>query len=255
MEDITNKELHIQALDAAKELSDLGPDIVFSMQLTEKKRLYYLVIEAFRSFSAFCILIKKNFLVQSSSILRMFVEQMSKIVILYEHPEIYDTFVKHCKVREEVLDMSQKERKRKVIEVFDLNENQYTNALSYLDYGWIKSLNKDGKYGYHEMLNLSCMENTTILKWVDHMDQFIHQNVNSLSIDYAGFEQMKYEYIHFSLICFDKFYVSFHNLIVEKYPTYGLMPKNSLMKQGDTIFENKFSPIYDKTLLDSERVH
>ena len=147
-----DKNQYSHLLITAQKISDNGPKAVDDLRVTEQKRLYSLIVEAFRSFSAFSRLIRMHFLVQSCAVLRLFIEEVSKIVILEQHPEIYDTFARHCQVREMVLDMSQKDRKKTVIREFELGENQFSNALSYLDYGWIKSLNDRGQYGYHEML-------------------------------------------------------------------------------------------------------
>lgn len=232
-----NKKLYLEVLSIAQEIADNGPTLVNTLKVTEKKRLYSLIVEAFRSFSAFSRLVRMHFLVQSSAVLRLFVEEVSKITILSEHEELYGLFEKHCIAREEIIDMTQKERKLKVLEIFELNKNQYDNALAYLDYGWIKPISKEGKYGYHEMLKFACIEGSTILKWIDNLDQFIHQNVNSLSLSSEGFELFELDNIYLSCIFFEKLFVAFHNLT-----------KKEFTFNGVKLFEDKFWPLYEKML-------
>ena len=240
-------EQYLSLLNTAQLISNYGPMAVNELKVTEKKRLYSLIIEAFRSFSAFSALIKNHFLVQSSAVLRMFVEQVSKIVILEQHPELYETFEKHCEVRESVLDMTQRERKKYVLEAFNLNENQYLNALSYLDYGWIKSLNKDGHYGYHEMLKLACCENSSILTYIDHLDQFIHQNIDSHSLSEEGFKYLELDNMYLSFICFEKLLVSFCNLAIEK--------KLCFTIKGKKVLEEMYWPEYEKIIKKEDKMN
>ena len=232
-----NKQLYLEVLTIAQQISDYGPALVDSLKVTEKKRLFSLIVEAFRSFGAFSRLIRMHYLVQSSAVLRLFIEETSKVTILSEHPELYDAFEKHCKVREEVLEMTQKQRKLKVIEAFGLNKNQYENALSYLDYGWTKPISKEGKYGYHEMLKLACVEDSTILKWVDNLDQFIHQNIDSHSLTNEGFGLFELDNIYLACIFFEKLFVSFHNIT-----------RKEFVINGERLFEDKFWPLYEKML-------
>ena len=238
-----NNEL-LFALNVAEELSDYGPAIIEQLQVTEKKRLYSLMVEAFRSFSAFSKLIKSHYFVQSCAILRMFAEQMCKTVILSEHQELYNLYEKHCIVREEILDLSQRDRKRRVVEIFKLNSSQYTNSLSYLDYGWIKPLNKNGLYGYHEMLKLACAEGSSIITFIDHLDQFIHQNLNTLSLKPESVPLFEDENVYCSLICFEKFFVAFHNLTGKEF-----------VIKGEKLFEDKFWPLYEKMLKPGDTIN
>ena len=144
---VKDKELYLNFLVVTQNISDYGPKAVDDLKVTKQKRLYSMIIEAFRSFSAFSRLIRMDFLVQSCAVLRVFIEEVSKIVILEQHPELYEVFEKHCQVRESLIEMTQKERKKIVLKEFNLSDNLYNNALSYLDYGWIKSISKEGKYG------------------------------------------------------------------------------------------------------------
>lgn len=232
-----DREQYLKVLEIAQEISDYGPAIVDNLRVTEKKRLYSLIVESFRSFSAFSRLIRRDFLVQSSAVLRLFVEEISKVVILVEHPELYDAFVKNCQAREEVMDMTQKQRKLRVMEIFGLSKNQYDNALAYLDYGWIKPISKEGKYGYHEMLKLACVEGSSVLKWIDNLDQFIHQNIDSHSLTPEGFGLFELDNIYFGCIAFEKLFVAFHNLTGKEF-----------VIKGERLFEDKFWPEYEKML-------
>lgn len=232
-----DRKQYLKVLEIAQEISDYAPAIVDNLIVTEKKRLYSLIVESFRSFSAFSRLIRTHFLVQSSAVLRLFVEEISKVVILVEHPELYDVFVKHCQAREEVLDMTQKQRKLRVMEIFGLSKNQYNNALAYLDYGWIKPISKEGKYGYHEMLKLACVEGSSVLKWIDNLDQFIHQNIDSHSLTREGFGLFELDNIYFGCIAFEKLFVAFHNLTGKEF-----------VIKGEKLFEDKFWPEYEKML-------
>lgn len=227
-----DRELYLKTLEVAQKISDCGPAIINDLQVIEKKRLYSLIVEAFRSFSAFSRLIRMHFLVQSSAVLRLLVEETSKITILVEHQELYDTFVKHCKAREEVLDMTQKQRKLRVMEIFGLSKNQYDNALAYLDYGWIKSISKEGKYGYHEMLKLAHVEGSAVLKWIDNLDQFIHQNVDSLSLTNEGFRLFELDFIYLACITFEHLFNTFCNLA----------------GKHSKVYEDEFWPLYEKML-------
>lgn len=228
-----DREQYLKVLKIAQEISDYGPDMINCLRVTEKKRFYSLIVESFRSFSAFSRLIRMHFLVQSSAVLRLFVEEISKVVILVEHPELYDTFVKHCQAREEVMDMTQKQRKLRVMEIFGLSKNQYDNALAYLDYGWIKPISKEGKYGYHEMLKLAFFEDSTILKWIDKLDQFIHQSIDSCSLTQEGFNLFELENIYFGCVAFEKLFIAFHNLAGKEF-----------VIKGERLFEDKFWPEY-----------
>lgn len=232
-----DREQYLKVLEIAQEISDYGPAIVDKLRVAEKKRLYFLIVESFRSFSAFSRLIRMHFLVQSSAVLRLFVEEISKVVILVEHPELYDAFVKHCQAREEVMDMTQKQRKLRVMEIFGLSKNQYDNALAYLDYGWIKPINKEGKYGYHEMLKLAYAEGSSVLKWIDNLDQFIHQNIDSHSLTPEGFGRFELDNIYFGCIAFEKLFVAFHNLT-----------RKEFVINGERLFEDRFWPEYEKML-------
>lgn len=239
-----DKKLYLDALSVAQEISDFGPALVNSLKVAEKKRLYSIIVEAFRSFSAFARLIRMDFLVQSSAVLRLFVEEVSKIEILVKHPELYETFEKHCRAREEVIDLSQKERKLKVMDIFGLSKKQYDNALSYLDYGWIKPISKEGKYGYHEMLKLAHGGGSSILKWVDNLDQFIHQNINPLSLTPDGFELFVMDNIYFGCLAFEHLFVAFHNLTRKKF-----------LIKGERLFEDKFWPLYEKMLKPGDKIN
>lgn len=243
MED-KNQYLHL--LITAQEISDNGPKAVDDLRVTEQKRLYSLIVEAFRSFSAFSRLIRMHFLVQSCAVLRLFIEEVSKIVILEQHPELYDTFVRHCQVREMVLDMSQKDRKKTVLREFGLRENQFSNALSYLDYGWIKSLNDRGQYGYHEMLKLACVENSTILAYIDNLDQFIHQNIDSHSLTHEGFEAFELDNMYLAFIGFEKLLVSFHNLNTERRLCFAI--------NGKRVLEDIYWPEYEKIIKPEDKL-
>lgn len=241
-----DKKQYLKVLTIAQEISDYGPKAVDDLRVVEKKRLYSLIVEAFRSFSAFSRLIRMHYLVQSCAVLRLFVEEVSKIVILEQHPEVYDIFVRHCQVREMVLDMSQKDRKRTVLKEFGLGENQFGNALSYLDYGWIKPLSDKGLYGYHEMLKLACVENSTILAYIDNLDQFIHQNIDSHSLTNEGFEGFELDNIYMALIGFEKLLVSFHNLNAEKRLCFAI--------NGKRVLEDIFWPVYEKIIKPGDKI-
>lgn len=241
---MAKKEQYLSLLRKAQVISDLGPQAVNELKVTEKKRLYSMIIEAFRSFSAFSRLIQSDYMVQSCAVLRMFIEEISKIVILEQHPELYDEFARHCQVREKVLDMSQKERKKTVLQEFGLSEKQYSNALSYLDYGWVRSLNKNGAYGYHEMLKLACVENSTVLAYIDNLDQFIHQNLDSHSITSEGFEIAELDNMYLSFIEFEKLLVSFQNLTQKVFAI-----------QGKRVLEDIFWPDYLNLLQPGDRIH
>lgn len=238
----TNKNnLYLDVLNTAQCISDLGPTFVHNLKVTEKKRLYTLIIEAFRSFSAFSRLIKEHYLVQSSAVLRMFVEQTMKISILVEHPALYDIYSEHCQLREQILDISKVERKQKIIEHFNLNKSE--SAFSYLDYGWIKTINNE-TYGYHEMLQLAFSKEGSILQWIDRLDQFIHQNIESLSLSESGFSLFEQDHIYFSCLMFEKFFVAFHNLT-----------KKEFVVNGIKLFEDKFWPLYEKIIKPCDRVN
>ena len=241
---MTKKEQYLSLLRKAQAISDLGPQAVNELRVTEKKRLYSMIIEAFRSFSAFSRLIQSGYMVQSCAVLRMFIEEVSKIVILEQHPELYDEFARHCQVREKVLDMSQKDRKKTVLKEFGLSENQFKNALSYLDYGWIRSLNKDDSYGYHVMLKLACVENSTVLAYIDNLDQFIHQNLDSHSITLEGFEIAELDNMYLSFIGFEKLLVSFQNCAQKIFAI-----------QGKRVLEDIYWPEYLNLLQPGDRIH
>ena len=89
MEMANNQNLYLEVLNVAQRISDFGPTIVDSLRTTEKRRLYSLIVEAFRSFSAFSRLIKGHFLVQGSAVLRVLTEQTLKNNLLVEYPELY----------------------------------------------------------------------------------------------------------------------------------------------------------------------
>lgn len=240
-----DRELYLQVLQVARRIIDCGPEIVDMLKVTDKKRLYALIVETFRSFSAYSRLIESNYLVQSSAVLRLFVEQTAKISILVEHQELYDSFSKHCKIRQEIIDMPQKERKQYVLKAFNLNENQYTNALNYLDYGWIKPLSNKGEYGYHTMLKMAFGgEEGSVLKWIDRLDQFIHQNADSFSLTDEGFKLFVLDNIYFGCIAFEHFYVAFHNLTKKEF-TFG----------GVRLFEDCFWPLYTKMLKPGDAIN
>ena len=237
----------LKVLELSQQISDLGPKAVNDLQVIKKKRLFSLIIEAFRSFSAFSRLIRSHYLVQSCAVLRLFVEQTSKVVILEQHPELYDGFERHCQVREKVIDMSQKERKLVVLEEFGLDRKQhYQYALSYLDYGWIKPLSKEGLYGYHEMIKTACVEDSSILRYIDSLDQFIHQNVDSHSITNEGFIEFEKQNIYLSLLTFEKLLVSFSNLCLEKKLMFAI--------NGKKVLEEIFWPEYEKIIKPEDRI-
>lgn len=244
---MTKKEQYLNLLNIARSISEMGPAAVDALKVTEKQRLYSMIIEAFRSFTAFSLLIQSNFLVQGCAVLRMFVEEVSKIVILEQHPELYGEFARHCEVREKVLDMSQKDRKKTVLKEFRLSEKQFGNALSYLDYGWIRSLNKNGAYGYHEMLKLACVENSTIVNYIDKLDQYIHQNIDSHFLSEYGFEQESLEKMYLSFIVFEKLLVSFHNLNSEKRLSFAI--------GGKRVLEDIYWPEYEKVIESVDRLN
>lgn len=243
---MTEKDKYLNLLIKAQQISDFGPKAVNDLRVIEKKRLYSTIVEAFRSFSAFSRLIRMGFMVQSCAVLRLFIEEVSKIFILVEHPELYDIFETHCKVREKVLDMNQKERRKFVLKEFNLSESQFTNSLNYLDYGWMRSLSKEGKFGYHEMLKLSCVENSTILAYIDNLDQFIHQNIDSLSLTDEGFENCELENMYLSFIGFEKLLVSFHNLNREKKLCFAI--------NGKRVLEDIYWPEYEKIIKPGDKV-
>ena len=234
---------YLEVLKAAQSISDVGPTIVDQLKVTERKRLFSMIIEAFRSYSAFSKLIKEHFLVQSCAVLRVFVEEVSKIVILEQHPELYERFAEHCRVREKVLDKTQRERKLAVLKEFGLSDNQFKNALGYLDYGWIRSLSKEGAYGYHEMLKLGGVENTTVVAYVDNLDQFIHQNVDSCSLSHEGFELFEMDNMYLSFVYFEKLLVSFQNITGKTFAF-----------AGKRLLEDIFWPVYEEILKPGDKI-
>ena len=234
-----DRELYLKTLKAAQKISDYGPALINELQVKEKKRLYSLIVEAFRSFSAFSRLIQMHYLVQSSAVLRLLIEETAKIIILVEHPELFDNFSIHCQVREEVMDMTQKERKLRVIKKFGLSKNQYDNALAYLDYGWIKPISKEGKYGYHEMLKVAHVEGSTILRWIDNLDQFIHQNIDSLSLTDEGFKLFELDFMYLGCITFEHIFNNFCNLTGKR----------------SKVYEDEFLSLYEKMLKPDDKIN
>ena len=233
----------LEVLKTAQSISDFGPTVVDQLNVTERKRLFSMIIEAFRSYSAFAKLIKEHYLVQSCAVLRVFVEEVSKIVILEEHPELYEKFADHCRVREKVLDKTQKERKLTVLKEFGLSDNQFNNALCYLDYGWIRSLSKKGAYGYHKMLKLAGVEQTTVVAYVDNLDQFIHQNVDSCSLSNEGFELFEMDNMYLSFVYFEKLLVSFQNITGKTF-----------VLGGKRLLEDLFWPVYEEILKPEDKI-
>ena len=232
-----NYDSAFRVLELAQKVADQGPLMVDSWQVTERKRIFSLLVEAFRSFSAFSRLLRMHFYVQSCPVLRLFVEQVSKFLLLVRNKDLYDVYVHHLQVREQILEMSQKERKKTVINEFGLSENQYSSALSFLDYGWARSLNKEGKYGYHEMLKLAWEDNETILKWIDKLDQFIHQNLDSNSITEEGFLIFEVDNIYLGTVVFERLFVELLNRLEKLIPP-GLK----------TSFTKEFWPAFEKFL-------
>ena len=48
-----DREQYLKVLEIAQEISDYGPAIVDNLRVAEKKRLYSLIVESFRSFLLF----------------------------------------------------------------------------------------------------------------------------------------------------------------------------------------------------------
>lgn len=232
-----NYELHFKVLALAQQVSDQGPTMVDDWRVTERKRIFSLLVESFRSFSAFSRLLREHYYVQSCSVLRMFVEQVTKFLLLVQHKDLYDIYVRHCQVRESIIDLpTSKERKKAVMSAFGLGEKQYSSALSYLDYGWARSVNKDGSYGYHEMLKMVWTKGN-ILAWIDKLDQFVHQNLDSNSLTQEGFLLFEEDNIYLGTVVFESLFVELMNRLET------IIPPSLL-----DLFKNRFWPEYEKLL-------
>lgn len=228
------KEQYLKVLNIAEKISNkCNAELFINLRSNEKITLSTLYFEAFRTFLSFKILIDRFYLSQSASILRMLIDETARLLILEKEPNLYKKFLKHRDVRKSIIDLDDKEQDQAIIKQFNLNK-EYKNhkkCITYLDYNWAI---EEG--GYYSFLNQAFGEENNIVNWVKRLEQFIHQNINSLDLHDDGKITMKEDFIHIGCVVFERLYISFHNTYHEE----------SILKLTDEIFQKEYRIEFEK---------
>ena len=231
------KEQYLKILNIAEKISNkCDAELFISLRINEKITLSTLYFEAFRTFLSFKLLIDKFYLSQSASILRMLIDETARLLILEKEPNLYKKFLKHRDVRKSIIDLDEKEQDQTIIKQFNLNKKDYKNhkkCITYLDYNWAI---ENG--GYYSFLNQAFGEENNITNWVKLLEQFIHQNINSLDLYDEGKIRRKEEFIYIGCVTFERLYISFHKTYSEKH----------ILEETDKIFLEKYRIEFEKML-------
>lgn len=163
-------------LESITSLCDKMPEIIMLNYFDSNQYLYSLYHEAFNSIKGVCVLFGNGGLIpQAAAILRMAIEQTAKIRVLEDHKELQDSYKEHRKLRYELKDLDSSEKRKKVIEHFKdkMNDSDNKKALEYLEYGWLKPLNKE--YGLNTLIDLSKIQDDNVIKnWKNELNHFVH---------------------------------------------------------------------------------
>ena len=86
------------------------------------------------------------------------------------------------------------------------------------------------------MLKMAFVDDA-ILVWIDRLDQFIHQNISTLSLAKEDYQNTKLDWIYLACFMFEKLFVSFHNLCGKEFTI-----------KGKRLFEDEFWPLFERII-------
>lgn len=163
-------------LESMHSLCNEMPKVIIHNYFDVNKCLYSLYFEAFHSIKGICVLLGNGGLItQTASILRMAIEQTATIRVLEDHKELQDAYKEHRRLRYEVMDLDSSEKRKNVREHFKdkMDDSDIKKTLEYLEYGWLKPLNKE--YGFNTLIDLSEIQDDNVIKnWKNKLNHFVH---------------------------------------------------------------------------------
>lgn len=136
----SNMELYRELLKAMDDVSFRMPEEIYRNQFDnhgiEGKYLLSLFQDAFKTVETFCEGMKIVAITQCGMLLRLLLEQVSIVAVIYSDPEMLARYVKHFKFRIDISDMPKGKQFNAIKKEFSLGDD-YKKPLAFLDYGWL----------------------------------------------------------------------------------------------------------------------
>ena len=134
-----------------------------------------LMVESFLTVYSFCILMFEGLISNASAILRILVEQVSSIVVVSKNPDVMSNYIAFYNKKKNYYgstgDEHTKYRDKLIKECGHSNEYDIKN---YLDYGWIRILNKDKTQRSSTIIIKEAHLEEMILDINEHLNAFAH---------------------------------------------------------------------------------
>lgn len=177
----------------------------------EKEDRYILAMfeDAYRSVIMFCLSIQNVAISQAGVLLRQLLEQTAICYILVTRPELKNDYVDHYKTRLELADLNKAKQIKKLATKYNIPNN--LNALTFMDYGWIK-FNDPRDCNEEGMLKYAGFED--IVSWKkQYLDKLAHSSFVSIGfVTEDNSFPIVNNFIEIACKLFDHLCVAFHNL-------------------------------------------
>lgn len=174
----SNMELYRELLKAMDDVSFRMPEEIYRNQFdnhgVEGKYLLSLFQDAFKTVETFCEGMKIVAITQCGMLLRLLLEQVSIIAVIYNDPEMLARYIRHFKFRFDISDMPKGKQFNAIKKEFSLGDD-YKKPLAFLDYGWLG----DGIMDEHNMEDALIIRagNSDCLAWKKkYLDKLAHQS-------------------------------------------------------------------------------
>ena len=191
------------------------------------KYLLAMYDDTFKTTSIACYSTSLIALTQAGDMIRKLIEQTAIVTFLTDHREKLPKFVEHYKLRKEIWNKAKWEQIKIITKKYNLKNER--EALTYLDYGWVKEdCNETGlikEAGFGDLLSWKKV----------FLDKFVHSSYTT--VDLTG---EKYDYpiikhlVEIMAKCFDYVCCSFHHLT-----------NFNFVIDGEDMFQKVFRPLYE----------
>ena len=233
-----NIELQRELLKAMDDISFRMPEEIFlhlfDRHGDEGKYVLSLFQDAFKTVETFCEGMKIAAITQCGMLLRLLLEQVSIIAMIYNDAERLSRYIRHFKYRLKISDMSKSKQSNAIKQEFSLDAD-YKNPLAFLDYGWLGDGIMDEK-NMEDALIIRASNEDCLVRKKKYLDKLAHQSftyVNTADIEKGStlaepFMEIACK-LFYNLCCYYHAYTEFE-----------------FVWDGDSKFQRTFRPLYSK---------
>ena len=203
------RELLYSMKDIASRMSKVILVDYYDKVAKEDRYLLAMFEDAYRSVIMFCLAIQNVAISQSGVLLRQLLEQTAICYILVSHPELKQDYTDHYKTRLDLADLNKAKQIKEIAKKYNIPNDP--NALTFMDYGWIKfenprDCNEEGMIRYAGF--------DDIISWKKkYLDKLAHSSFASIGfVSEDNSFPIVDNFVEIASKLFDHLCCGFHNL-------------------------------------------